>query len=187
MYYHILIVVALLHIIQSTIATRTSSAALLGLSNTPVDADCKDDVCKVPSTKSATGSIKAELVDLESKILKEWKQASGGSDKKLSRAATATVSMTDDVKPTTPDTTTTTSAAPVVDDITPPAATPPSPTSPTAAASTASSASTATPAAVKTEAKDDPSDMPDKVHIPLLPHSTITPYYHAVSQPTDTL
>jgi hypothetical protein len=37
-------------------------------------ADCKDGVCSLPG---ATGNSKAAVVDLESKVMKEWKDASG--------------------------------------------------------------------------------------------------------------
>lgn len=44
----------------------------MGLSNPPAGVECVDNVCKIVSPSD---SIKAEVVDLESKIMKEWKAA----------------------------------------------------------------------------------------------------------------
>lgn len=52
-------------------SSRFYTYPLLSLSNTPV-VECTDNVCKVVPSSS---SIKAEVVNLESKILKEWKAA----------------------------------------------------------------------------------------------------------------
>ena len=51
-----------------------SSYPLLSLSNPPAGVECTDDVCKIV-TPTTSSSIKAEVVNLESKILKEWKAA----------------------------------------------------------------------------------------------------------------
>lgn len=61
------------------IATGVSSArlhtsALFGLVNPSSTVECTDNVCKVVPTSS---SIKTEIIDLENKILKEWKAAAG--------------------------------------------------------------------------------------------------------------
>ena len=54
-------------------SSRFSFYPLLGLSNPPAGVECVDDVCKLPTP--STNSFKAEVVNLESKILKEWKAA----------------------------------------------------------------------------------------------------------------
>lgn len=48
------------------------TSPLLGLSNPPAGVECVDNVCKIVPTSD---TIKAEVIDLESKILKEWKAA----------------------------------------------------------------------------------------------------------------
>ena len=45
---------------------------LTGLINPPAGVECADNVCKIVTPSD---SIKAEVVDLESKIMKEWKAA----------------------------------------------------------------------------------------------------------------
>jgi hypothetical protein len=59
---------------------------LLGLSNPPAGVECVDNVCKIVPTSD---TIKAEVIDLESKILKEWKAA--GTAEPSTDSSTASV------------------------------------------------------------------------------------------------
>jgi hypothetical protein len=64
---------------------------LLGLSNPPAGVECVDNVCKIVPTSD---TIKAEVIDLESKILKEWKAAGTAepsTDSSTSSVASSTV------------------------------------------------------------------------------------------------
>ena len=47
---------------------------LLSLSNPPVGVECSDGVCSIAPSASADSS-KAEVIDLENKVLEEWKAA----------------------------------------------------------------------------------------------------------------
>ena len=47
---------------------------LLSLSNPPVGVECSDGVCSIAPSASTDGS-KAEVIDLENKVLEEWKAA----------------------------------------------------------------------------------------------------------------
>ena len=63
---------------------------LMGLSNPPAGVECTDNVCKVvPSPEN----IKSEVLDLETKIMKEWKAA--GSTEIDSTSPVAVTAVTD--------------------------------------------------------------------------------------------
>lgn len=59
---------------------------LFGLSNPPAGVECVDNVCKIVPTSD---TIKAEVIDLESKILKEWKAA--GTAEPTTESSTASI------------------------------------------------------------------------------------------------
>lgn len=61
---------------------------LLGLSIPPAGVECVDNVCKIAPTSD---TIKAEVIDLESKILKEWK-AAGSAEPSADSSAASVIS-----------------------------------------------------------------------------------------------
>jgi hypothetical protein len=71
---------------------------LLGLSNPPAGVECIDNVCKIVPTSD---TIKAEVIDLESKILKEWKAA--GTAEPSTDISPASVPSSTDVNDQTSD------------------------------------------------------------------------------------
>lgn len=69
--------IPLLLIATGVRSDRLHTSALFGLVNPSSTVECTDNVCKVVPSSS---SIKTEIIDLENKILKEWKAAAGPAE-----------------------------------------------------------------------------------------------------------